>query len=239
MGTSPQQVEDLMRRFAWAEEASSRQLFGREQPQHEVTLRAFEIGRYPVLNVEYAEFVRAAGAKAPLHWPRGKLPEEMADHPVVNVSWQDALGYVQWLAERTGKPYRLPTEAEWEKAARGDEGWLWPWGNDWDPARVNCKPDGPGRTSARGQYSPAGNSPYGCADMAGNVWEWCSSIDRPYRYTFEDGRENPLGNERRILRGGSWNNDNPNSLRCAYRSRSHPSSIDVYLGFRVAKDFLG
>jgi formylglycine-generating enzyme required for sulfatase activity len=163
----------------------------------------------------------------------------MADHPVVNVSWHDALGYVQWLAERTGKPYRLPTEAEWEKAARGQEGWLWPWGNDWDPARVNCKPDGLGRTSARGQYSPAGDSPYGCADMAGNVWEWCSSSDRPYPYLVEDGRENPLGNERRILRGGSWYNDTPNYARCAYRGRSHPNSTEVYLGFRVAKDSPG
>ncbi len=95
---------------------------------------------------------------------------------MVNVTWRDALAYVQWLAERTEQPYRLPTEAEWEKAARGEDGRLWPWGNDWDPARANCKPAGPGQTTPRGQYSPGGDSPYGAADMAGNVYEWCSSL---------------------------------------------------------------
>ena len=93
------------------------------------------------------------------------------------MTWHDALAYVGWLGERTGAAYRLPTEAEWEKAARGDDGRLWPWGNDWDAGagRANCKPAGPGTTTPVGQYSPRGDSPYGAADMAGNVWEWCVS----------------------------------------------------------------
>jgi len=81
-----------------------------------------------------------------------------------------------WLAERTGVAYRLPSEAEWEKAARGDDGRLWPWGSDWDPARANCRPAGPGTTTPVGQYSPAGDSPCGCSTMAGDVWEWCRSL---------------------------------------------------------------
>ena len=86
----------------------------------------------------------------------------------MNVTWHDALAYVQWLAERTGKPYRLPTEAEWEKAARGEDGRLWPWGNDWDPARANCKPAGPGRTTPRASIRRR-RQPLRRGDMAGNV----------------------------------------------------------------------
>ncbi|MCB9154453.1 MAG: SUMF1/EgtB/PvdO family nonheme iron enzyme [Caldilineae bacterium] len=243
MGTSPEQVQALVQRYDWARQAQKDGWFEREQPQHEVTLGAFEIGRYPVLNVEYAEFVRAASAGAPSHWPGGSLPEELADHPVVNVSLQDALAYVQWLAERTGKPYRLPSEAEWEKAARGDDGRLWPWGNDWDAALANCKPAGPGRTSARGQYSPGGDSPCGAADMAGNVWEWCSSLwgkraDKPdfgYPYRPDDGRDNLTGSGLRILRGGAFYGDNPAIVRCACRYRLLPVNWNDGLGFRVAR----
>ena len=137
--------------------------FEREQPQHEVTLGAFEIGRYPVTNAEYAEFVRGHRPRRAPPLAGDVLPDELADHPVVNVTWHDAMAYVQWLAERTGKPYRLPTEAEWEKAARGEDGRLWPWGNDWDPARVNCKPAGPGRTTPVGQYSPGRRQPLSAA----------------------------------------------------------------------------
>ena len=98
----------------------------------------YQIGRYPVTNAEYAEFVAATGHAAPSHWRGDRPPEELVSHPVVNVSWRDALpAYVDWLRERTGQPYRLPTEAEWEKAARGQDGRLWPWGNDWDPACAN------------------------------------------------------------------------------------------------------
>jgi len=239
MGTSQEQIDALLKRYDWARAAQEKGWFDEEQPQHQVTLGAFEIGRYPVLNVEYAEFVRAAGVAAPSHWPGGRLPEELADHPVVNVSWRAALAYVQWLAERTGKPYRLPTEAEWEKAASWDpekkQKRIWPWSNDWDPALVNCKPAEPGRTTPRGQYSPAGDSFYGCVDMAGNVWEWCSSAYEPYPYRPDDGRENLTAGGLRILRGGSWYNDNPANVRCAYRGRNYPDLRDDDNGFRVAR----
>jgi formylglycine-generating enzyme required for sulfatase activity len=246
MGTGEAQVEAMLARFDWAREFKEKGWFDREQPQHEVTLRAFEVGRYPVTNVEYAAFVEATPHAAPRHWRDGRLPEELADHPVVYVTWHDALAYVAWLRERTGKPYRLPTEAEWEKAARGDDGRLWPRGNDWDPARANCRPDGPGTTTPVGQYSPAGDSPYGAADMAGNVWEWCRSLwgDDPgkpsfgYPYHADDGREDLERGGLRILRGGSWRNDNPGVLRCAFRYRRYPDDRHDAVGFRIARGSL-
>ncbi len=245
MGTSQKQVDAMLKDYAWAKEARDKDWFKREQPQHLAPLESFEIGRYPVLNLEYAEFVRATGARAPAHWLQGLLPEEMADHPVVNVTWHDALAYVRWLADRTGKPYRLPTEAEWEKAARSEDGRLWPWGNGWDPARANCKPTGPGRTTPRGQYSPAGDSPYGCADMAGNVWEWCSSLygndsKNPLKYPYHssDGRENLTDSRLRVLRGGSWYDDSPAVLRCAFRGKAGAGDWSHNDGFRVARGSL-
>jgi formylglycine-generating enzyme required for sulfatase activity len=232
MGTSDKQVQAMLERFEWAQELQEKGWFEDEQPQHEVTLPAFEIGRYPVTNAEYAAFVEASGHDAPYHWRDGRLPEELADHPVVNVTWHEAQAYVAWLCERTEQPYRLPTEAEWEKAARSDDGRLWPWGDDWDPARANA---GSRDTTPVGQYSPAGDSPYGCADMAGNVYEWCSSEYRDYPYHTDDGRENPEGGGPRVLRGGYYE-VYPGTVRCACRNNTHPDTNWNYiLGFRVAR----
>jgi formylglycine-generating enzyme required for sulfatase activity len=235
MGTSQEQIDVMLKRFQWAKEVKEKSWFEDEQPLDELILDEFEIGRFPVLNVEYAEFVRSAGISAPPHWSGGRLPEDLADHPVVNVTWYDALAYVDWLAERTGKPYRLPSELEWEKAARGTDGRLWPWGNDWDPTRVNMRSSGSGRTTPRAQYSPTGDSPYGCADMAGNVWEWCRSIYRPYPYMTDDGREDLQESGPRVLRGGCWADSSPNNVRCACRVWNDPGYwFDIY-GFRVAR----
>ena len=200
-----------------------------------MTLAAYEIGRFPVTNAQYAAFVEATGHQAPSHWPDARLPEDLTDHPVVNVSWLDAQDYVVWLAERTGQTYRMPTEAEWERAARGTDGRQWPWEGAWDAARANCKPAGPGRTTPVGQYSPAGDSPCGAADMAGNVWEWCSSAYKPYPYRVDDGREDLEARFDRILRGGSWYGENPALVRCAYRAGRTPDPRAVNFGFRVAR----
>jgi formylglycine-generating enzyme required for sulfatase activity len=243
MGTDEAQVRDMLARFDWAQELRKDGRFDREQPQHEVTLSAFEIGRYPVTNAEYTAFVTATGHAVPPHWRDGRLPDELADHPVVNVTWRDARAYVDWLRERTGGPYRLPSEAEWEKAARGDDGRLWPWGDDWDPARSNCRPAGPRATTPVGQYSPSGDSPHGCADVAGNILEWCSSLwgddlAKPtfgYPFHADDGRENLERSGRRILRGGSWRSANPGAVRCACRFALLPDFWYDNRGFRVAR----
>lgn len=234
MGTSDEQVKALCRRYAWAKEAN----FKNEQPQRELTLPEYHIGRYPVTNAEYAEFVHATGRRAPRHWVGQTYPEELSSHPVVYVTWHDALAYVEWLQEKTGQPYRLPTEAEWEKAARGADGRLWPWGNDWDEQKCNMKLSGPGGTTPARQYSPAGDSPYGCADMAGNVWEWCSTLYKAYPYTTDDGRENLDTDGNRVLRGGSWYAENPGWVRCAARIDLRPAFDDDNLGFRVARGSL-
>jgi len=236
MGTSEEQAAALKERFDWAKDFD----FTNEYPQHTVTLPAFEIGRFPVTNAEYAEFVRATGYDTPQHWRGGTFPEELADHPVVYVTWRDAMAYVAWLRECTGQPYCLPTEAAREKAARGTEGLLWPWGDAWDLTRCNMKLGRPGSTTTPvGQYTSAGgDSPYGCADMAGNVYEWCSSLLESYPYQGDDGRENPEAKGYRILRGGSWRNDNPAYVRCAYRRWYGPDYGGDTIGFRVARGSL-
>jgi formylglycine-generating enzyme required for sulfatase activity len=146
-----------------------------EQPQHYLHLPDYSIAKTPVTNVQYLAFVQSKGQKPPKYWKGGKPPGDKEDHPVVGVSWEDAMAYCNWLAEAMGKAYRLPSEAEWEKAARGADGRIWPWGNEWDEKRCNTREGGPGDSTPVGQYSPGGDSPYGCVDMAGNVFEWCTT----------------------------------------------------------------
>jgi formylglycine-generating enzyme required for sulfatase activity len=236
MGTSEEQVKMMLARYDWAKKFQEKDWFDDERPQHQVTLAVYEIGRYPVTNAEYAAFVEASGYDAPRHWDGGRVPEGLTDHPVVYVTWRDALAYVMWLAERTGQPYRLPSEAEWEKAARGEDGRLWPWGDEWDAGVVNCKPGGPGATTPVDQY-PDGVSPYGCHDMAGNVWEWCSTIYKGYPYQAGDGREQLDASGSRALRGGYWSSD-AGRVRCAYRLRLIITPWNVNNGFRVARGSL-
>jgi formylglycine-generating enzyme required for sulfatase activity len=201
-------------------------------------LAEFAIGRYPVTNYEYRAFVRDTGHRPPDYWDGDRYPEERSDQPVVLVNWSDASAYCAWLAKRTDKAYRLPTEAEWEKAARGAEGQTWPWGNAWDGRKCNSRDGGPGHTTAVGQYSPAGDSPYGAADMAGNVWEWCSSLHIPYPYDPEDGRENLTVGGDRVVRGGAFSSE-PHFVRCACRDGRHPQSRYPIVGFRVALSLSG
>ncbi|HEX9926761.1 MAG TPA: SUMF1/EgtB/PvdO family nonheme iron enzyme, partial [Anaerolineae bacterium] len=203
-----------------------------EQPQHAVELPDYFIGKYPVTHAEYQVFVRETGHQPPRHWDGETYPDEKGDHPVVNVSWSDAVAYCQWLSEKTGKLYRLPTEAEWEKAARGADGRLYPWGHAWDPARLNSGEGGAGDTTPVGQYSPEGDSFYGAADMAGNVWEWTLSLFKSYPYDSGDGREELEEHGLRVLRGGSFNN-NLNYARCAARFGNLPDFWFFYFGFRV------
>jgi formylglycine-generating enzyme required for sulfatase activity len=168
--------------------------------------------------------------------------------PVVLVSWHDARAYCSWLDEmlrswahppeplaslqrRSGWRISLPTEAEWEKAARGTEGNIFPWGNELDPNRANYKDTEIGETSSVGCF-PAGASPCGCLDMAGNVWEWCFSKYERYPYVADNDREDLTDTGVRVVRGGSFNL-NPWDVRCACRDFDHPVNRYDLLGFRV------
>src|SRR5579859_2018270 len=184
--------------------------FDREMPQHLVEVDGFAIGQHPVTVAEYACAVRANAVPEPptdeIYHPEGDWAKQQAypDRPVVNVSFYDALAFVTWLRNVTDQPWRLPTEAEWEKAARGTDGRIYPWGNTFDAARCNCSDSSIGTTSPVGSY-PTGGSPYHAHDMAGNVWEWVSSALLPYPYRQNDGRETlDAPSVDRVQRGGSW-----------------------------------
>ncbi len=209
-----------------------------EKPQHKVYLDEYWLGKYPVTNAQYKVFVDVSGHAPPLHWKRGAVPKGREDHPVVNVSWHDASAFCTWLSRATGEKIRLPSEAEWEKAARGTDGRLYPWGNN-PPSKKLCNYGGLiiGTTTPVGRYSPQGDSPYECADMVGNVWEWVLDW---YSETFysKSPYKNPMGpasGKYRVLRGGSWSNYVVDFLRVAYRVNSSPEGTFNYFGFRCAR----
>jgi formylglycine-generating enzyme required for sulfatase activity len=205
------------------------------QPRHRVRLPEFWVSRTPVTQAQYQVYVAATRASAPDLWEGGKPLPGRERHPVVSVSWEDAQRYCEWLTETTDSVHRLPTEAEWEKAARGTDGRLFPWGNVWDAARCNTVESGLEATMPVGSH-PQGASPYGVLDMAGNVWEWTSSARAGYPYVIDDGRES--ANEdlavRRVVRGGSFMLDQKYA-RCAVRYGSDPTRRPWVYGFRVVK----
>ncbi|NJP07020.1 MAG: formylglycine-generating enzyme family protein, partial [Chloroflexaceae bacterium] len=125
----------------------------------------------------------ASNRTQPYYWDDSTLNGDA--QPVVGVNWFEAVAYARWLSAQTGREYRLPTEAEWEKAARGPDGLIWPWGNEWRDGMANSNEAGHDVTIAVGNY-PDGASPYGALDMAGNVWEWCSSSWEDYPLAIED-----------------------------------------------------
>ncbi|MCP4422889.1 MAG: formylglycine-generating enzyme family protein, partial [Chloroflexi bacterium] len=151
--------------------------------------------------------------------------------PVVGISWYEALAYCNWLSAKTGRPYRLPTEAEWERTARHTDGREYPWGNEWQDGIVNSEEAEVGKTTAVGSF-PDSTAACGAQDMSGNVWEWCQTryvSQEPYRG--DDGREDLSGGGGRVLRGGSWYEDKGPS-RCAARNRLDPWGRGIILGFR-------
>ena len=213
-----------------------------EAPQRTLSLPSVELSTTVVTNAQYATFVGKTGHPAPPHWPGGVPPEALAEHPVTHVDWFDARTFCDWAGGR------LPTEAEWEKGARGADGRLYPWGNDDPrprevvlnqhelPALANFG-NGPKRgVTTPVTAHPAGASPYGLLDTAGNVWEWVSSVYAPYPYDAGDGREDMESGAPRALRGGSYASPGPQHVRCASRSRSAPGRRSPHIGFRVARD---
>ena len=175
---------------------------------------------------------------APYEWEENAPPASHGGHPVVLVRYDDALAYCRWLSDTLGRVVRLPTEAEWEKAARGGlEGQRYPWGGDIDPSRGNYLID-PSTKKQRGTR-PTGTYPpnaYGLYDIAGNVWEWVSDWYSPDYYGLGDMRDpqGPASGNMRILRGGAWVNDDASMLRCAYRHKVPPDTYAHSIGFRIA-----
>lgn len=260
MGTTPREVQRLSRQapgsrqewYAREQPAHRVKLPAFQMGRYPVTVEEFAVfinaGGYTTRHLwsETGWQWRAAQRVTyPAYWDEARFCGQ-PDFPIVGVSWFTAQAYCAWLRHETGLPYRLPHEVEWEKAARGPDGHRYPWGNRWDRTRCNTTPqvadswdswDDPAPADEAGllpvgQFSPQGDSPYGCADMAGNVWEWCvSPLSRyPLRPGYETTRPE---DDPRVVRGGSWY-DGPEDARCATRYCYHPHGRDNVVGFRLA-----
>ncbi len=199
-------------------------------PKHRVFLDAYRIGKYCVTNAQYAKFVKETGHRPPDNdfWNR----PEKANHPVTHVSWDDAMAYAKWAG------CDLPTEAQWEKAARGPQGYAYPWGNEWDQSKCRNGKNIGSETTAPVDAYPEGASGYGTHQQSGNVWEWCYDwCDEKY-YKSSGAARNPKGpasGSHRVFRGGSWGNVNGSIFRGARRGWFDPSIRCDDLGFRLVR----
>jgi formylglycine-generating enzyme required for sulfatase activity len=211
-----------------------------EQPQHRLHLPEYHLGRTPVTISQYEAFVRAMAYAPPYEWEEGKPPAGKGNHPVESVSWYDALAFCRWASEASGQAVQLPSEAEWEKAARGADGRIYPWGDVWDVTRCTTEESGIWPATTPVDRYPQGASPYGLLDMAGNIWQWTRSMPEPYPYDPGDGREifDPREGEKlRVMRGGS--SGRPHKwARCACRTGHYfnewgPDTEYGDVGFRV------
>ncbi len=202
---------------------ADKQVSSDEKRQHTLTMPDFWIGKTPVTNAQFRPFVEDDGYRNQVYWTavgwqwreQNKIVKpgywddkqrNGADYPVVGVSWFEAVAYCRWLSAQVGHEFRLPSEAEWEKAARGSDGRIWPWGNTWESGRCNSEEAGLKRTTPVGRY-PTGVSPYGVLDMAGNVWEWVATkYGKGYPYQLEDEWAEAYleVDTTRVCRGGSW-----------------------------------
>jgi formylglycine-generating enzyme required for sulfatase activity len=206
-------------------------LFGEQN--FRIYLPEYWISKTPVTFAAYQRFIRVVPNHPvpfveedwaePYNWDARwrAFPGEKANHPVVLVSWYDAIAFCEWAG------LQLPTEEQWEKAARGTDGRVYPWGNEWQENHCNSDEANIGETSAVGQFSPQGDISYGCVDMSGNVWEWClNKYDNPEMTAIDQS------NDWRVLRGGSWLNYQL-SVRAPFRFSHHPDYRRINYGFRV------
>jgi len=217
-------------------------------PLHTVELPAYRIDKYLVTNAQYARFIAATGHRPPSDWKNGKIQDGELLYPVTLVNWYDASAYAKWAGKR------LPTEAEWEKAARGTDGRRWPWGNQMDPARLNTYYNVGSATNVNAYAN--GVSPYGVFDMAGNVNEWVQDDFLPYKGTdaepevfkgkiakVQSDQDRalkvadlvPVNRFYKVLRGGSWKGD-PFSTATYQRDYAWPNYASDFYGFRCASD---
>ena len=207
-----------------------------EHPARRVTLPAFYLDLYEVTHDQYRAFIQATGRRPPSDWMSGRYNPDKGRHPVVYVNWEDANAYCLWAGKR------LPTEAEWEKAARGPDGLAYPWGNAFDASRANVNNEN-GSTVEVGHY-PAGKSPYGAYDLTGNVWEWTADWYQPYPGNSHVSER--FGEKAKVLRGNSWAGLGHYSAkdfaeikahysRAGYRLFMAPGGAVNDVGFRCAK----
>jgi formylglycine-generating enzyme required for sulfatase activity len=202
-----------------------------DKPAHEVDLPAYEIDKFEVTNADYAAFVEATGYESDgekigkKYW-LDSFQEGKESHPVVRVTWNDAVAYCEWAGKR------LPTEAEWEKAARGTEALRFPWGNDWDPGKANVKETGLRSTAVVGSFG-SGASPFGVEDMVGNVWEWTG--DWYQAYPGSSASDRYFGEQCRVTRGGGWFDDEPQATTFNRNCGVPDKTLNDDLGFRCAR----
>ncbi|MGW5336000.1 formylglycine-generating enzyme family protein [Streptomyces bauhiniae] len=219
---------------AWRHVGVARAWIAKEAPEHEAGIAAFRIALYPVTNAEYRLFLTEnPQAGLPTSWQFGVYPAPLANHPVWSVSPQDADAYAAWLAHRTGRAFRLPTEAEWEYAASGGDGRAYPWGEEPSEDLANTVEYGPLTTTPVGMY-PLGRSPFGAYDMGGNVEEYVADDYRPYPggHVVADDLHSEVSSYR-IARGGSFTRY-ADLARC--RRRHGWYQRDLYaMGFRLAE----
>ena len=202
-----------------------------EQPLHKVFLLPFHVDRTEVTNRAYGWFVHATGHTPPEHWVDGKLPPGGDRLPVVNVAWDDAREFCRWAGKR------LPSEAEWEFAARNGGKDLYPWGGEWQDGRSNSKLGPEGAAKAVGSF-PKGNSAAGVKDLLGNVWEWTASQPRRYAGSKAPPMPCPGGTQNcRILRGHSYFNSDPRELTATFRIWQPKEMKSTFIGFRCARSF--
>lgn len=221
-------------------------------PEHSVFVDDFKISVNEITNIQYALFLYETQDEKihtfPAHWESFEHLLSIKNHPVVNVNWYDCLSYCKWLQSKKidkindNEEITLPSEAEWEKACRGSDGRVYPWGNEFILDNSNNLKSKIGTTTIVGEYSPLGDSPYKCQDMAGNVWEWTRSIwgksaknpDFKYPYVANDGREDTNYDEsfRRVIRGGGFYYDS-NCVCCYIRNRAYVRHTHKGGGFRI------